>query len=80
MLDFAALGGALGAVLSRKAYAIAFAADEHPDPGTTGYQRVLGGALVPAVILLVAKWRSARAHGAIGYVPGHTRQSRPSSP
>jgi drug/metabolite transporter (DMT)-like permease len=61
----AALGGALGAVLSRKAYAIAFAAGEHPDPGTTGYQRVLGGALVPAVILLVAKWRSAHAHGGI---------------
>jgi drug/metabolite transporter (DMT)-like permease len=62
---FAALGGALGAVLSRKGYAVAFAAGEHPDPGTTGYQRVLGGALVPAVILLVAKWRSAHAHGGV---------------
>jgi drug/metabolite transporter (DMT)-like permease len=62
---FAALGGALGAVLSRKAYAIAFAAGEHPDPGTTGYQRVLGGALVPAIILLVAGWRSAPAHGGV---------------
>jgi drug/metabolite transporter (DMT)-like permease len=61
----AALGGALGAVLSRKAYAVAFAAGEHPDPGTTGYQRVLGGALVPAVILLVAKWRSAYSHGGV---------------
>ncbi|HUE36687.1 MAG TPA: DMT family transporter [Candidatus Acidoferrum sp.] len=61
----AALGGALGAVLSRKAYAVAFAAGEHPDPGTTGYQRVLGGALVPAIILLVAKWRSAHVHGGI---------------
>jgi drug/metabolite transporter (DMT)-like permease len=61
----AALGGAFGAVLSRKAYAVAFAAGEHPDPGTTGYQRVLGGALVPALILLVAKWRSAHAHGGI---------------
>jgi drug/metabolite transporter (DMT)-like permease len=61
----AALGGALGAVLSRKAYAVAFAAGEHPDPGTTGYQRVLGGALVPAVILLVAKWRSAHSHGGV---------------
>jgi drug/metabolite transporter (DMT)-like permease len=61
----AALGGALGAVLSRKAYAVAFAAGEHPDPGTTGYQRVLGGALVPAIILLAAKWRSAGAHGGV---------------
>jgi drug/metabolite transporter (DMT)-like permease len=61
----AALGGALGAVLSRKGYAVAFAAGEHPDPGTTGYQRVLGGALVPAIILLAAKWRSAHAHGGV---------------
>ena len=61
----AALGGALGAVLSRKAYAVAFAAGEHPDPGTTGYQRVLGGALVPAIILLATKWRSAHAHGGV---------------
>jgi drug/metabolite transporter (DMT)-like permease len=61
----AALGGALGAVLSRKAYAVAFASGAVPDPGTTGYQRVLGGALVPAIILLAAKWRSARAHGGV---------------
>jgi len=61
----AALGGAIGAVLSRKAYAVAFAAGEHPDPGTTGYQRVLGGALIPAIILLGVKWRSARAHGGV---------------
>ncbi len=61
----AAIGGALGAVLSRKAYAIAFDAGECPDPGTTGYERVVGGALVPAIILLVAKWRSAHAHGGV---------------
>jgi drug/metabolite transporter (DMT)-like permease len=61
----AALGGALGAVLSRKAYAVAFASGGAPDPGTTGYQRVLGGALVPAIILLVAKWRSAHTHGSV---------------
>ncbi|MGH7940335.1 MAG: DMT family transporter [Limisphaerales bacterium] len=61
----AALGGALGAVLSRKGYAVAFATGVVPDPGTTGYQRVLGGALVPAVILLATKWRSAGAHGGV---------------
>ena len=48
----AALGGALGAVLSRKAYAVAHAAGEHPDPGTTGYQRVLGGAVALGVVFL----------------------------
>jgi drug/metabolite transporter (DMT)-like permease len=58
-----ALGGAFGAVLSRKAYAVAHAAGEHPDPGTTGYQRVIGGAIALGVLLLAVKWRSAHAHG-----------------
>jgi drug/metabolite transporter (DMT)-like permease len=62
---FAALCSAFGAVLSRKAYAVAHAAGEYPDPGTTGYQRVLGGMLIPAIILLAAKWRSAHAHGGV---------------
>lgn len=61
----AAFGGALGAVLSRKAYAVAHAAGEHPDPGTTGYQRVIGGAIALGVLLLLVKWRSARAHGGV---------------
>lgn len=61
----AAFGGALGAVLSRKAYALAHAAGEHPDPGTTGYQRVVGGAIALGVLLLAVKWRSARAHGGV---------------
>jgi drug/metabolite transporter (DMT)-like permease len=56
---------ALGAVISRKAYFIAHAAGEFPDPGTTGYQRVLGGLLVPGIILLATKWRVARAHGGV---------------
>jgi drug/metabolite transporter (DMT)-like permease len=61
----AALGGALGAVLSRKAYAVALAADEHPDPGTTGYQRVIGGAIALGILLLIVKWRSAHSHGGV---------------
>ena len=60
---FSAAGAAMGAVLIRKAFAVAHAAGSHPDAGTTGYQRVLGGILIPAFILLAAKWRSARAHG-----------------
>jgi drug/metabolite transporter (DMT)-like permease len=59
----AALGGALGAVLSRKAYAVAHAAGEHPDPGTTGYQRVLGGMVALTLIFLLVKWRHARRRG-----------------
>jgi len=59
----AALGGALGAVIIRKGYAALHDAGLHPDAGTTGYQRVLGGILVPTIILLAVKWRSAHAHG-----------------
>jgi drug/metabolite transporter (DMT)-like permease len=61
----AALGGALGAVLSRKAYAIARAVGEHPDAGTTGYQRVIGGAIALGILLLIVKWRSAHLHGGV---------------
>jgi drug/metabolite transporter (DMT)-like permease len=60
----AALGAALGAVVIRKGYAAIAAAGLHVDAGTTGYQRVLGGILVPTLFLLVFKWRSAHAHGA----------------
>lgn len=59
----AALGGALGAVLSRKAYFVAHAAGEHPDPGTTGYQRVIGGAVALGLVFLVVKWRHVRRQG-----------------
>jgi drug/metabolite transporter (DMT)-like permease len=61
----AASCGALGTVVSRKAFAVAHAAGQFPDAGTTGYQRVLGGMIFPAVILLVVKWRSAHAHGGV---------------
>ena len=59
----AALGGALGAVLSRKAYVVAHNAGEHPDPGTTGYQRVIGGAVALGLVFLVVKWRHSRKRG-----------------
>ncbi len=59
----AALGGALGAVLSRKAYLVAHAAGEHPDPGTTGYQRVIGGAVALGLVFAMVKWRHARRRG-----------------
>jgi drug/metabolite transporter (DMT)-like permease len=59
----AALGGAFGAVLSRKAYFVAHAAGEHPDPGTTGYQRVIGGAVALGLIFLIVKWRHTRRRG-----------------
>lgn len=58
-----ALGAALGAVVIRKGYEAIAAAGLSVDAGTTGYQRVLGGILVPTIALLVFKWRSAHAHG-----------------
>jgi drug/metabolite transporter (DMT)-like permease len=61
----AALGSAIGAVLSRKAYAVAHAAGLHPDPGTTSFQRLLGGIIVPTILLLALKTPAARAHGGL---------------
>ena len=60
---FAALGGALGAVIIRKGYAAIQTAGLQVDAGTTGYQRVLGGIVIPTAALLLFKWRSAHAHG-----------------
>jgi drug/metabolite transporter (DMT)-like permease len=59
----AAAGGALGMVFIRKAYEVAHAGGFTPDAGTTGYQRMLGGILFPALALLVIKWKSAHAYG-----------------
>ena len=56
---------AFGAVLSRKAYAVAHAAGEFPDPGTTSYQRVLGGILIPATAQVAKRliWAEVLAIG-----------------
>lgn len=61
----AALGGALGMVIIRKGYAAMQSAGLQVDAGTTGYQRVLGGILVPTIALIIFKWRSAHAHGGL---------------
>ena len=59
----AAFGGAVGTVIISKGYAAIHDADLHVDAGTTGYQRVLGGILIPTITLLIFKSRSAHAHG-----------------
>jgi drug/metabolite transporter (DMT)-like permease len=53
----AALGGAVGAVLSRKAYAVAAADHEIIDAPTAAFQRVVGGVLLAGLCLLVVKRR-----------------------
>lgn len=56
----AALGGAGGAVFSRKAYAVVHACGEHIDPVNAGYQRMLGGLFLAGICLLAAKRRELR--------------------
>ena len=54
-----ALGQGFGAVISRKAFATAAAWHQPMDPGTAAYQRVLGGLLIAALVLLVVHPRRA---------------------
>jgi drug/metabolite transporter (DMT)-like permease len=55
-----AVGNGSGAVLSRKAYAVAEAAGETIDGGTAAFQRIIGGVLIATVLLLVAKRQFVR--------------------
>jgi drug/metabolite transporter (DMT)-like permease len=56
----AALGGACGAVLSRKAYVIAHASGPPLDGANAAFQRVFGGLLIAGLCLLAVKRRAAR--------------------
>jgi drug/metabolite transporter (DMT)-like permease len=55
---FSALAGAAGAVLSRKAYAVVHAAGQRIDGGNAAFQRVVGGLLIAALVLLLVKRRA----------------------
>lgn len=63
--SISALCTAIASVLIRKGFAVAHAGGFDPDAGTTGYQRVLGGILIPTVALFLFKARSAREHGGV---------------
>jgi drug/metabolite transporter (DMT)-like permease len=56
----AALGGAYGAVLSRKAYAISHVAGQPIDGANAAFQRIVGGLLVGGICLLIVKRREFR--------------------
>lgn len=56
----AALGGAGGAVLSRKAFFVAQANGEQIDGINAGYQRMLGGLFLAGICLLIVKRREFR--------------------
>lgn len=60
--SLAAICQALGAVLSRKAFALAHAAAESIDGITAAYQRILGGVAVSALLLLWVKRRNIAGH------------------
>jgi drug/metabolite transporter (DMT)-like permease len=53
----AALGGAYGAVLSRKAYTIAHASSQPIDGANAAFQRIVGGLLIGGICLLIVKRR-----------------------
>ena len=57
----AAFGNGFGAVLSRKAYAVAALAHQNIDGATSAYQRLIGGLFVAAICLLVVKRREIAA-------------------
>lgn len=57
----AAGGNALGVVLSRKAYAIAHAHGETIDGGSAAFQRIIGGLLLAAVLMMLLKHRNGNA-------------------
>ena len=63
----AAVCQALGAVLSRKAFAVAQQAGENIDGITAAYQRILGGVLLTALLLWIIKSRNPP-------LPGNARE------
>ena len=57
----AAFGQGGGAVLTRKAFDVARQAGQSIDGGTAAYQRILGGLLLTAAVLLINHWRKSSA-------------------
>lgn len=58
----AALGNAIGAVLSRKGYKVIAEHDGHLDGATAAFQRLIGGLLIGGISLLIVKWRAIKGH------------------
>ena len=80
----AAVCQALGAVLSRKAFAVVALAGEHLDGVTAAYQRILGGVAVGALVYGTVEWRTrTRKHSAersTGNVPREKPIRKPAWP
>jgi drug/metabolite transporter (DMT)-like permease len=55
----AAFGQAGGAVLTRKAFDVLRQAGQHIDGGTAAYQRILGGVVLCAAVVLIHHWHKS---------------------
>ena len=55
------LGGALGAVFSRRAFVAAATANETIDGANAAFQRIIGGVLVAGIFLAIVRWKKSRA-------------------
>jgi len=63
----ASVAGAAGAVLSRKAYTVSHLSNEAIDAANAAFQRVVGGALLSGVWLLIVKRRALRVQSRAPY-------------
>ena len=61
----AAICQAVGAVLSRKAFAMAQAAGQDIDGISAAYQRILGGVLLTGIFVLLIQWRESGSRNPI---------------
>jgi drug/metabolite transporter (DMT)-like permease len=71
-----AFGNGFGAVLSRRAFAVAREARQNIDAPTAAYQRLAGGLLVTGVCLLAVAWRRRQAQDVRGPTDGASRAER----
>lgn len=73
----AAVGNGWGAVLSRKAYALARQHGEDVDGFSAAFQRVLGGLLVALVVVVVLRGRKIWTQiEAVGFAPSETYRAK----
>jgi drug/metabolite transporter (DMT)-like permease len=55
------LGGALGAVFSRRAFMVTHEAQQSIDGANAAFQRIIGGVIVAGIFLAFVRWQQSRA-------------------
>jgi drug/metabolite transporter (DMT)-like permease len=71
-----AFGNGFGAVLSRRAFAVARDAQQNIDAPTAAYQRLMGGLMVTAVCVLAVAWRRRQNRDVSAPAGGVSRADR----